>query len=144
MFSKTCEYGIKATLYVAHQSLLNNRTSLKDIAKAIDSPEAFTAKILQILSKNGILKSTKGPTGGFEIEKEKREIIKLSDIVFAIDGNELYKGCGLGLKECNSLKPCPLHDKFMSIRDNLKQMLETTSIEELASGLNDGLSFLKR
>lgn len=144
MFSKTCEYGIKATLYVAHQSLLNNRTSLKDIAKAIDSPEAFTAKILQILSKNGILKSTKGPTGGFEIEKENSEMIKLSDIVFAIDGNELYKGCGLGLKECNSLKPCPLHDKFMSIRDDLKQMLETTSIEELANGLNSGLSFLKR
>ena len=144
MFSKTCEYGIKATLYVAHQSLLNNRTSLKDIAKAIDSPEAFTAKILQILSKNGILKSTTGPTGGFEIEKENREMIKLSDIVFAIDGNELYKGCGLGLKECNSLKPCPLHDKFMSIRDDLKQMLETTSIEELANGLNSGLSFLKR
>ena len=144
MFSKTCEYGIKATLYVAHQSLLNNRTSLKDISKAIDSPEAFTAKILQILSKNGILKSTKGPTGGFEIEQENREKIKLSDIVFAIDGNKLYKGCGLGLKECNSLKPCPMHDKFMSIRDDLKLMLETTSIEELANGLNDGLSFLKR
>lgn len=144
MFSKTCEYGIKATLYVAHQSLLNNRTSLKDISKAIDSPEAFTAKILQILSKNGILKSTKGPSGGFEIEKERRESIKLSDIVFAIDGNELYQGCGLGLKECNSLKPCPLHDKFMSIRNDLKQMLETTSIEELANGLNSGLSFLKR
>nr|WP_294859632.1 Rrf2 family transcriptional regulator [uncultured Fluviicola sp.] len=144
MFSKTCEYGIKATLYVAHQSQLGIRTSLKEISKAIDSPEAFTAKILQLLSKNGILKSTKGPSGGFEIEKENREAIKLSDLVFAIDGNELYQGCGLGLKECNSLKPCPLHDKFMKIREDLKQMLETTTIEELANGLNSGLSFLKR
>lgn len=144
MFSKTCEYGIRATLYVAHQSQLSYRTSLKDIAKAIDSPEAFTAKILQVLSKNGILKSTKGPTGGFEVSEENRQVIKLSDIVFAIDGNSLYNGCGLGLKECNSLKPCPLHDKFMAIRDDLKQMLETTSIEELANGLKSGLSFLKR
>ncbi len=144
MFSKTCEYGIKATLYVAHQSQLNIRTSLKDISKAIDSPEAFTAKILQVLSKNGILKSTKGPTGGFEIPEESRQQIRLSDIVFAIDGNGLYQGCGLGLKECNSLKPCPLHDKFMKIRDDLKRMLETTTIEELANGLNSGLSFLKR
>lgn len=144
VFSKTCEYGIKATLYVAHQSQLNNRTSLKDIAMAIDSPEAFTAKILQVLSKNRILKSTKGPTGGFEIPEENRQRICLSDIVFAIDGNGLYQGCGLGLKECNSLKPCPLHDKFMKIREDLKQMLETTSIEELANGLNSGLSFLKR
>ena len=144
MFSKTCEYGIKATLYIAHQSQLNNRTSLKDISKAIDSPEAFTAKILQVLSRNGILKSTKGPSGGFEIEKEKQNTTKLSDVVFAIDDDQLYEGCGLGLKECNSLKPCPLHDKFMKIRDDLKRMLETTSIEELANGLNDGLSFLKR
>lgn len=143
MFSKTCEYGIRATLHIAYQSQLNNRISLKDISKAIDSPEAFTAKILQVLSKNGILKSTKGPSGGFEIEKEKRESIKLSDIVFAIDGNGLYEGCGLGLKECNNLKPCPLHNKFMKIRDDLKQMLETTTIEELANGLNNGLSFLK-
>ena len=141
MFSKTCEYGIRATLHIAYQSQLNNRISLKDISKAIDSPEAFTAKILQVLSKNGILKSTKGPSGGFD--KEKRESVKLSDIVFAIDGNGLYEGCGLGLKECNSLKPCPLHNKFMKIRDDLKQMLDTTTIEELANGVNSGLSFLK-
>ena len=142
--SKTCEYGIKATLYESHQSQLNVRTSLKDISQAIDSPEAFTAKILQLLSRNGILKSTKGPSGGFEIPEENRKNIRLSDIVFAIDGNSLYLGCGLGLKECNSLQPCPLHDKFMKIRDDLKQMLETTSIEELSNGLNSGLSFLKR
>ena len=51
MFSKTCEYGIKATLFIAQMSQKGERVSLKDIASAIDSPSAFTAKILQTLSK---------------------------------------------------------------------------------------------
>lgn len=143
MFSKTCEYAIKATLYVAHQSQLNNRVGLKDIARAIASPEAFTAKILQTLARNEILKSIKGPTGGFEIDQVKREKIKLRDIVFAIDGNTLFKGCGLGLDDCNSLKPCPMHHKFLSIRQEIIAMLESTSLEDLASDVNNGVSFLR-
>lgn len=144
MFSKTCEYGIKATVYIAFQSLDGKRVSLKDIAKSIDSPIAFTAKILQQLSKNEIIHSTLGATGGFEIGRGRMDKIKLSQIVSAIDGDTIYKGCGLGLKECNARKPCPVHDKFKIIRDELKVMLENTSVYELALGLKDGLTVLKR
>lgn len=144
MFSKACEYGIRATLYVAQQSLGGERTSLKDIAREIDSPEAFTAKILQQLARNSIIKSVKGPYGGFEISKEEMNTLKLSQIVDTIDGDKIYKGCGLGLKECNAAKPCPVHYKFLAIREDLRKMLESTSIYELATNLDTGLAFLKR
>lgn len=144
MFSKACEYGIKAAIYVAVQSLEDKRVSLKDIAKEIDSPVAFTAKILQQLVRSHVMNSVMGPTGGFQIEKRKIDEIKLSQIVDAIDGEAIYKGCGLGLKECNARKPCPVHDKFAKIRDELKDMLENTSLYELATGLEVGLTFLKR
>lgn len=144
MFSKACEYGIKAAIYIAEQSTLNNRVSLKEIAQKIDSPEAFTAKILQQLSKNNIVDSIKGPTGGFEIDKKKIDKIKLSHIVSAIDGESIYKGCGLGLKECSEKKPCPVHDKFKAIRNNLKKMLEGTNLRELALGTKEGITYLKR
>ena len=49
MFSKTCEYGIKAVLYIASQSLENKRVKIGDIVQNIDSPEAFTSKILGVL-----------------------------------------------------------------------------------------------
>ena len=65
MFSKTCEYGIRATIFIASQSYQNKRVGLRDIAKKIDSPEAFTAKILQILAKTHIIHSIKGVGGGF-------------------------------------------------------------------------------
>lgn len=144
MFSKACEYGIRATIYIAMQSLQGSRVNLKDISKEIDSPVAFTAKILQQLAKNNIIKSIKGPTGGFEIDKKDIDSIKLIHIVSAIDGDKIFNGCGLGLKECNEDFPCPVHFQFKDIRDNLKKMSSETSIYELANGLEVGLTFLKR
>ncbi|MFN3695149.1 MAG: T9SS type A sorting domain-containing protein [Ignavibacterium sp.] len=69
MFSKSCEYAIKAAIFVAKKSLLNEKVGFIDIAKEIDSPEAFTAKILQKLTKNKIIHSTRGVQGGFYIPK---------------------------------------------------------------------------
>ena len=144
MFSKACEYGIRATIHIALQSQQGNRSSLKGIAIAIDSPVAFTAKTLQLLAKNEIINSVKGPKGGYEIPGQKLQTITLSQIVEAIDGDEIYNGCGLGLKKCNALKPCPLHNEFKTIRDDLKTMLQTTTVQALANGLDSGLTFLKR
>lgn len=143
MFSKACEYGIKASTYIALQSLKEKRVSLKEIAEEIDSPIAFTAKILHKLAKSNILESVKGPAGGFQIPREKIDSIKFADIVYAIDGDAIYRGCALGFKECNALKPCPLHEKFVGIRDNLQSMLQNTSLYEVATGLEVGLTFLK-
>jgi Rrf2 family protein len=143
MFSKTCEYGIRATIFIASESFQNNRAGLKDIAKKIDSPEAFTAKILQILSKNNIINSIKGVGGGFEIPKEKMSQIKLSQIVTALEGDRVFTGCGLGLSHCTETYPCPMHEKFKAIRNELAFMLENTNLEELALGIKSGDTFLR-
>ena len=143
MFSKACEYGIRASIYIAGQSHKDKRVSLKDIAKEIGSPVAFTAKILQELSKNKIIDSVKGPSGGFQIEQKRIHRIKLSHIVLAIDGDSIYKGCGLGLKECSEKVPCPVHNQFKAIRNNIIAMLENTNLSDLSLGLKDGSTFLK-
>lgn len=144
MFSKACQYGIKASVFIASQSAMGNRVSLKEIAAGIDSPVAFTAKILHQLAKQDILTSLKGPSGGFEIPMGRSEKIKLSNIVAAIDGDSIYMGCALGFDRCDELQPCPMHNKFVVIRENLRIMLENTSLYELANGLDVGMSFLKR
>ncbi len=144
MFSKACEYGIRALIYISNRSLQNERASLKDIAAEIDSPESFTAKILQQLSRTEILESVKGPTGGFKISPEKSAKITLIDIVATIDGDKIFHGCGLGLKECNAKKPCPMHNHFMEVRNDLKTMLSSTTLLDLVKGLDSGDTFLKR
>ncbi|WP_394972775.1 RrF2 family transcriptional regulator [uncultured Croceitalea sp.] len=144
MFSKACEYAIKASIYVAAQSLEDKRVTLKDIAAEIDSPVAFTAKILQQLVRNDIMQSTMGPTGGFQIEKSLIDTIQLAEIVHTIDGDGIFTRCGLGLKKCNAKKPCPVHDKFSVIRDELREVVGNISLFELASGLYVGLTHIKR
>ncbi len=143
IFSKACEYGIKATIYIAQQSLNDNRVSLKDISKEIDSPEAFTAKILQTLVRGGIITSIKGATGGFEVNIKSMKKIKLINIVVAIDGENNNDMCVLGLKKCSENNPCPVHNKYKFIKKDLLSMLNNTNLEEMSHSLEEGLSCLK-
>lgn len=144
MFSKSCEYGIKAITYIATQSLESSRVKIGDVANNIGSPEAFTAKILGALSKKNILESQTGPNGGFFMSETQMKQVKMSDLVSAIDGDSIYNGCALGLSECNDKEPCPMHDKFSKIREQLKTMLTTTTVYDLALGLRAGHTVLLR
>jgi Rrf2 family iron-sulfur cluster assembly transcriptional regulator len=143
MFSKACEYGIKASLYVALNSQQNVRVSLTEIAREINSPKAFTAKVLQKLNHANIVNSVKGQMGGFEISSERIANIMLRDIVLAIDGDSIYVNCALGFKICDSSKPCPIHTQFHPIRSELKNMLETTTLLSLLNDLTNNNTFLK-
>ncbi len=132
-----------SSIFIAMNSYEGKRVSPKEIANEIDSPKAFTAKILQALVKHNVINSIQGAHGGFEIDKDSISLVKLSQIVNAIDGDSIYNGCGLGLKTCDENHPCPVHDKFKGVRDELKYMLENTSLEELALNIKSGASFLK-
>ncbi len=144
MLSKACEYAIRATLLIASYGLKGERVSIKDIAEATDSPMAFTAKVLQQLSKGGIVHSVQGKQGGFEMSREQMERTKLSHIVKLIDGDHIFTGCGLGLPQCDARKPCPLHNRFAEIRNDLYRMLENSTVLDMAMGLQNGVTFLKR
>jgi Rrf2 family protein len=143
MFSKACEYAIRSCIFIATKSMNNERVNLKSIAKEIDSPEAFTAKILQQLAKNNIIQSLKGPTGGFTITIETMTTIKLRNIVLAIDGDGIYSNCVLGMKDCSEQQPCPVHFQYKSIKAELLSFLENTNLKQLCSGLESGETFLK-
>lgn len=144
MFSKPCEHGIKAIIYIASKSLEGKRVKIGDIVNNSGSPEAFTAKILGALTKYGIVNSHTGPRGGFEIDLRKLKQIMMSDVIKAIEGDSVYNGCALGLSECNKEHPCPMHDKFVTIRNDLKEMLTNTSVYDLALGLKNGKTVLMR
>lgn len=141
MFSKACEYGIRAVLFIAEQSEQDKRPNVSEISKAVNSPEPFTAKICQQLARAGIILSKKGPNGGFYIEKNSP--LTLAEIVACIDGESIFIGCSLGLPECSSERPCPVHDQFQDVREGLKKMCENTTVLQLADKLRKGETFLK-
>ena len=134
MFSKACEYSIRAMIFIAQKSKNGHRLGIKEIADGVDSPGHFLGKILTDLSRKGLVLSAKGPHGGFYMD-EKCLKRSLAEVVTAVDGNQLFTGCGLGLKSCNELKPCPIHDEFKIVRNKLKALLETTRIGEFNESL---------
>lgn len=135
MFSKACEYAIRATLRIAEMTAGDERATVKDVAESTGSPEAFTAKVLQKLVRDGHLGSMKGPGGGFTLTEARAKKLKLAAIVKSIDGDDVYTGCALGLHQCNDKKPCPLHEQFTDVRDRLRQLLESTTVYDVSMGL---------
>jgi Rrf2 family protein len=142
MFSKSCEYAIKAMIYVAQKSKDETRVGVKDIARGINAPEHFIAKILQELSRKNLVRSIKGPNGGFYLNKTDFKT-SLADIVKAIDGDKVYNVCVLGLKACSQKNPCPVHDEYKEIKKHLITMIEKNTIATFNDRLNSGKFFLK-
>ncbi len=142
MFSKTCEYAIRATIYIAAESDIKNKIGIADISNHIEAPAHFTAKILQTLGHNKLVSSQKGVNGGFYMDEVQKHR-KLIEIVIAIDGELLLSGCGLGLDHCSDTQPCPLHNDYKVIRERLKEMLQNSSLEDMAKKLKKGKGFLR-
>jgi Rrf2 family protein len=143
IFSKTCEYALRAVFFIAHRTANGGRVGIKEIAANIGSPEHFLAKILQDLGRKGIILSVKGPNGGFYLDDKTRKK-PLAFIVAAVDGDGIFTGRGLGLEYCSESNPCPLHNEFKKIRNNLTRMMEQTTIGQFNEELNLGLKSLKK
>lgn len=142
MFSKTTEYALRAVIYIAQKSSEEKKLGIPEIAKAIDSPKSFTAKILQQLtSGNKIVSSARGPNGGFYItEKSKKMPVRF--VLSAMGEDEVLEKCVLGLKQCSEIKPCPMHSQYKLIKPQLIKLFETKTIQNLADEITTGASFI--
>ncbi len=143
MFSKTFGYALRAAVFVVMQGKSGKKTGLQDISQSLDIPRHFLGKIMQDLVRQGILDSTKGPSGGFFVNDRTSET-PLLDILKITDGNSIFNECVLGSKLCNNLHPCPLHHDFVVYRDEMLQTLTMKTLGLLAAEVKDGSSFLAR
>lgn len=135
LLSKSCEYGIRATLRVAmHED--DEYVPIRVISGEVGMSAHFLTKILQQLTRAGIMKSFKGPKGGVALAKPASKV-RLIDIVSAIDGPQLFEECMLGLPGCGQRKPCPLHDRWMVERGRLTALFESTTLDQLRSGTEE-------
>jgi Rrf2 family iron-sulfur cluster assembly transcriptional regulator len=143
ILSKACEYGVKAVICISINSQKGRKVNLKEVAKNIESPVAFTSKILQKLVKAGFVNSVKGARGGFEIKTSVLETLLLWDIVKEIDGVDITEKCLLGMRNCSNENPCPVHDKYKTVRTDILSLMKSTSIKELSQKVKEGESVLK-
>jgi Rrf2 family protein len=131
MLTKATEYAIRALVYIAIQNLESKRPGFKEIAQKIDSPEQFTAKILQVLTRKKLINSVKGRGGGFFFDNPGGAL-PLYEVVTALEGDWSLSKCGFGLKSCDAQNPCPLHHEYLPIREGLYNLLKKETIQSLA------------
>jgi Rrf2 family protein len=131
MFNKETEYALRSLVYIKLQNLKERRPGTSEVAKEIEAPPFYIAKILQRLVRLGFIKSLKGKGGGFFFDPDKPDqpLIKL---ISATEGDGSFSGCGLGLKQCDSENPCPLHDKYTVVRESINKLISEETIYGLA------------
>ena len=133
IFSRQCEYALQAVLFLALRPR-GEMTSIRDLTDRLDIPYHFLGKILQDLTRKGLLESLKGPTGGFALAMPPEEITLLH-IVEAVDGLGFTKRCVLGFPECSGTNPCSVHEMWGRLRDGIYTMLVQENVAELARGM---------
>ncbi|MHB1106856.1 MAG: RrF2 family transcriptional regulator [Lutibacter sp.] len=141
MLSNASKYAILSTLYLAEHSNEERKISVKEIAENIDVPNPFLAKLFQQLVRGKIISSTKGPHGGFYLS-EKNKQKNVLDIIDNIDGLNKLNGCFLGLNECDSTNPCPVHFIVEPFKNNILGKFRDKTIMEFAKEIADKGDFL--
>jgi Rrf2 family transcriptional regulator, iron-sulfur cluster assembly transcription factor len=130
IYSSACEYAIRAVTYLAGRP--DGLVKLREISKEEDIPAPFLANILHRLVAAGILRSARGPTGGYGLTRPPPEL-SLLDIKEAIDGLRELEQCAVGLERCSDETPCPLHDSWKPIRAGIRDYLANTTLEAMAA-----------
>lgn len=132
MLSNACKYAIRAVIYLAIHSDAENKLGAKKIANGLEVPQAFLAQMLQKLSADKIIASSKGPGGGFYIDTPNKEHT-LWDVILSIDGPYRFDDCFLGLAKCDNINPCPVHDIVAPFKKEILSTFKDKSLEALAS-----------
>lgn len=135
VFKKETEYALRALVYIQLQNSKERRPGIAEIASEIETPQSFTAKILQRLVKQGFVESLKGINGGFFFNPTKEDL-PLKKVIVSIEGDSLFRGCGFGLKHCDENNPCPLHFSYAPIREAINNLVSNETIQSLALKYN--------
>lgn len=143
MLTEACRNAVRAVVFMASQDDPSSRHTVREIAASIGGPEAFVAKVLQTMSREGLISASKGPNGGMYLTARQctRPVL---DVVKCIDGLDAFRECGLGLQRCNAQRPCPMHDEYAAMRDALLLSYKNTTIKALADSVRKGEAVLHR
>lgn len=142
MLMRSTEYAIRALVFVQLKNWEDKRPGVSEIAREIEAPEAFTAKILQSLTKHKLLDSMKGRGGGFFFSNNQSNLT-LYDVIYMMEGDACFNKCGFGLKTCDAAHPCPLHDKYKIVNDLYCELVKTETIASLTKNVLEGNAVLK-
>ncbi|MCO6465482.1 MAG: Rrf2 family transcriptional regulator [Bradyrhizobiaceae bacterium] len=135
ILSKSCIYGIQALIAVAAEGG-TEYVPIHKLAERLDISFHFLTKVLQEFTHAGILNSYRGPRGGVALAKPAATIT-MYDMVATIDGTEIFTECMLGLPGCGIAPPCPAHEQWQVLRNQLSALAKSLTLDDLARRANE-------
>ncbi|MDD2806638.1 MAG: Rrf2 family transcriptional regulator [Elusimicrobiales bacterium] len=124
------DYAVRCMVYLKdHRDVVS---ALGDVAKGTRIPQAFLSKILQKMIKGGLVKSSKGKSGGFRLAKEP-DRISVYNIMQAVCGCETVMKvvCSKTKEPCTFLKSCKIHIVWQDLGKIIKMILESRKLSQL-------------
>jgi len=143
MLTKSTEYALRALVYIQLKNWEGLRPGIPEIAAEIESPLAFTGKILQTLTRHRLLSSMKGRGGGFFFDKDHQSL-SIFRVIVVMESAHFFHKCAFGLKNCNSENPCPLHNRYIKIREGFLEIVKSETVQTLAEKIKTGQAVLNR
>jgi len=137
MLSNQSKYAIRGVLYLAMYADKQNKLGSAAVSEKTNIPAPFLAKIFQKLSREKLIISVKGPSGGFYLSEQELDN-SLLDVIECIDGLEAFTTCFLGLPNCSDKNPCSIHHIAAHWRDQLIAELKMKTIGEMATSARTG------
>lgn len=130
ILSQTAVYALRASLCLASLEA-SGPVRVDDIAERLNVPRNYLSKILHTLARAGVLKSSRGPGGGFQLARAAAEL-PLHDIVEHFDQLSGEPTCLLGRPECSDRDPCSAHDRWRSVSEAVDAFFRETTVADLS------------
>ena len=128
-FSKKADYALIALKDLSASSAQGSSTA-RAIAGRYDIPVELMAKVLQRLSKMGVIASHKGIRGGYYLDRDATEI-SVADVIQAIDGPVLVTACSDEDESCDQYSKCNVRDPLWRLKKRILEVLSSFTVDEL-------------
>lgn len=127
MISQTAEYALRAVVYLA--SAHGTPQTTAQISEAAQLPAGYLAKVMQQLTRAGLVASQRGLHGGFTLARDPAKLTIL-EVVTAVDGSRRFRECPLGIQE-HGVNLCPLHRRLDEAAATVEKAFAASVVAEL-------------
>jgi Rrf2 family protein len=134
IYSKSTQNAVNMLTLIA-QLGRDELTSVRNVSRVTGISGPTVAKTLQLLAKEGLLDSRKGPGGGFHLVVSPEEIT-LRRILRAVEGREPFSECLAGMPSCSEENVCPLHERWKYVKQDLNNFLESTTLQDMVCAVS--------
>lgn len=131
LFHRASQVAMQAALLLAMETPSVPRRT-RELGPQLGVPAAYLAKVLQQLVRTGVLRSVRGPAGGFQLARPAQEIC-LWDVLAAVESVGRLGTCLLGLGACTGETTCPLHNDWALVRNQLIALLQKKTLADIAA-----------